>query len=212
MAPIGVQSLASPMRESGLAQACADLRVPYIMSSASSSTFEEVAQASGAGERWFQLYWPNDDDVTRSLLRRAKENGFTVLVVTLDTWSLAWYVQLILDGRALTWTRRPADLDTGYLPFLENCGMEFGLADPVFQEKFENQYGCKVDENPQAAVKAWLGSIVGQNHTWQDLKFLKKHWDGPLLVKGIQHKDDAVLALRHGCDGIVVSNHGGEYH
>jgi len=92
MAPVGVQSIFHPDKETGLADVCAELNLPYILSTASSSSIEEVADASGAGPRWFQLYWPSDDDVTISLLDRAKKNGFTVLVVTLDTWSLAWYM------------------------------------------------------------------------------------------------------------------------
>lgn len=91
MAPIGVQSLAHADKEPGLAKACADLEIPYIMSSAASSTIEEVATANGDGARWYQLYWPSDNDVTLSLLKRAREHGFDALVVTLDTWTLAWY-------------------------------------------------------------------------------------------------------------------------
>lgn len=66
--------------------------IPYILSTASTSSIEEVAKANGDGERWFQLYWPDDNDITLSLLKRAKENGYSVLVVTVDTWSMAWFV------------------------------------------------------------------------------------------------------------------------
>ena len=91
MAPVGVQSLFHEAKETGLAAACQEVDVPYILSTASSSSIEEVAAANKNGKRWFQLYWPIDNNVTRSLLKRAKENGFTVLVVTLDTWSLGWF-------------------------------------------------------------------------------------------------------------------------
>lgn len=90
MAPVGVQSLFHEDKETGLAEVCEEVRVPYILSTASSSSIEDVAAANKGGKRWFQLYWPLDNDITLSLLKRAKENGFTVLVVTLDTWSLAW--------------------------------------------------------------------------------------------------------------------------
>ena len=101
MAPVGVQSLFHEDKETGLAEVCAETGVPYILSTASSSSIEEVAAANGNGKRWFQLYWPGDDDITISLLKRAKENGFSALVVTLDTFSLAW---------------RPGDLDNAYVP------------------------------------------------------------------------------------------------
>ena len=94
MAPVGVQSIFHDDKETGLAEVCAEVGVPYILSTASSSSIEDVAAANGDGKRWYQLYWPQSDDITLSLLKRAKENGFSVLVVTLDTWSLAWYAIL----------------------------------------------------------------------------------------------------------------------
>lgn len=90
MAPVGVQSLYHEDKETGLAEACREADVPYILSTASSSSIEDVAAANKDGKRWFQLYWPPEEDITLSLLKRAKDNGFKVLVVTLDTWSLAW--------------------------------------------------------------------------------------------------------------------------
>ncbi|KAL3459750.1 FMN-dependent dehydrogenase [Aspergillus heterothallicus] len=194
MAPIGVQSLAHPDKEPGLAEVCSSLDVPYIMSSAANSSFEAVTEASGLGKRWYQLYWPKDNDITLSLLERAHQNGFDVLVVTLDTWSLAW---------------RPADLDNGFLPFLAGNGTEFGLSDPVFQGKYKDKTGYSVQEDTIGASKEWMSQIVGQNHTWDEVAFLRKAWNGPLILKGIQCAQDAQAALTHGCDGIVVSNHGG---
>ncbi|GIJ90164.1 hypothetical protein Asppvi_009116 [Aspergillus pseudoviridinutans] len=195
MAPVGVQSLFHEDKETGLAEVCAEVGVPYILSTASSSTIEEVAEANGDGKRWYQLYWPQDDDVTMSLLKRAKENGFSVLVVTLDTWSLAW---------------RPADLDNAYVPFIKGVGNQIGFSDPVFRAKFEKESGSKVEEDIVGASRAWIGDVFsGRPHTWEKIAFLRKNWDGPIVLKGIQHVEDAQLALKAGCDGIIVSNHGG---
>ena len=195
MAPVGVQSIFHDDKESGIAEACGNVGIPYILSTASSSSIEEVAQANGDGKRWFQLYWPRDDDITLSLLKRAKDNGFSVLVVTLDTWSLAW---------------RPADLDNAYVPFIRGVGNTLGFTDPVFRSKFEKESGSTVEEDIVGASKAWISQVFyGQPHAWEQIAFLRKNWDGPLVLKGIQHVDDAKLALEAGCDGIVVSNHGG---
>lgn len=195
MAPVGVQSLFHEDKETGLAEACADVGIPYILSTASSSTIEQVAEANGDGKRWYQLYWPQSNDVTASLLKRAKENGYSVLVVTLDTWSLAW---------------RPADLDNAYVPFIKGVGNQIGFSDPVFRAKFEKEAGCKVEEDIVAASRAWISdAFPGRSHSWEELAFLRKNWDGPIVLKGIQHVEDAKLALKAGCDGIVVSNHGG---
>lgn len=94
MAPIGVQALSNEKKETGLAEACSEVDIPYILSTASGSSFEDVAASCGDGARWYQLYWPTDNDITVSLLKRAKENGYKALVVTLDTWTLAWCVCL----------------------------------------------------------------------------------------------------------------------
>jgi lactate 2-monooxygenase len=195
MAPVGVQSIFHEDAETGLASVCAELSVPYILSTASTSSIEEVAAASGPGPRWYQLYWPQDDDITQSLLKRAKDNGYKVLVVTLDTWALAW---------------RPADLDGGYIPFVTGKGCKVGFTDPVFKEKFEAKYKAKVEDRPLEASQEWIGDVFsGAAHSWEDIKLLRKGWDGPIVLKGIQHPEDAKLALEAGCQGIIVSNHGG---
>jgi isopentenyl diphosphate isomerase/L-lactate dehydrogenase-like FMN-dependent dehydrogenase len=197
MAPVGVQAIFHEDKEVGLSNVCSELGVPYILSTASTSSIEEVAKASGQGPRWFQLYWPKDNDVTISLLKRAKINGYSALVVTLDTWAMSW---------------RPADLDRGYLPFAKGVGNQIGFSDPVFRAKFEKEQGASVESNVLLASQEWLRDVFpGVAHSWGDIAFLKQHWDGPIILKGIQHVEDAKLAVSYGCDGIVVSNHGGSY-
>jgi isopentenyl diphosphate isomerase/L-lactate dehydrogenase-like FMN-dependent dehydrogenase len=194
MAPVGVQGLFHDDKEGGLAQACEEVGVPYTLSTASTSSIEDVAVANKEGKRWFQLYWPHDNDITASILQRAKNSGFSVLVVTLDAWSLGW---------------RPADLDNAYVPFLKGVGNEIAFSDPVFRAKFEKT-GAKVENDKLGASRAWIFDVFGgRPHTWEDLHILRKLWDGPIVLKGIQHVDDAMKALVYGCDGIVVSNHGG---
>lgn len=197
MAPVGVQGIFHEDRENGLAEVCAEEGVPYTMSTASTCSIEDVATASGDGKRWYQLYWPQDNNITLSLLNRAKANGFSVLLITLDTWSLAW---------------RPADLDNAYVPFIKGIGCEVGFSDPVFRAKFEKESGSKIEDDIVGASRAWLGEVFASvPHTWEDLAFVRKHWDGPIVLKGIQHVEDAKMALARGCDGIVVSNHGGMF-
>ncbi|KAK6505460.1 hypothetical protein TWF481_007361 [Arthrobotrys musiformis] len=194
-APIGVQSIFHQDGEKGLAEACSELGVPFVLSTAASSTIEEVASASGDGPRWFQLYWPNDDEITLSILRRAQESKYSVLVVTLDTWSAGW---------------RPLDLDLGYLPLLNGVGDQIGFSDPVFRSKFRKMHNIEVEDNIQLASREWLRIVLsGSPQSWERISFLKKHWPGPVVVKGIQHPDDAKLAVKAGCDGVIVSNHGG---
>ncbi|MEV5596097.1 alpha-hydroxy-acid oxidizing protein [Streptomyces sp. NPDC052496] len=191
LAPIGVQSLVHPDGELATARAAAATGVPMVLSTAASHTIEEVAEANGAdGQRWFQLYWPHDDEVTASILARARANGYTTLVVTLDTWQLSW---------------RPHDLDQAFLPFLRGHGVAIPLSDPVFRSRLPRP----VEEDPQGAAMRWLPIFSGTAHTWDELGFLREHWDGPIVLKGILHPADARRAVRAGMDGIVVSNHGG---
>jgi len=194
IAPVGVQSIFHQDKELGVAEIATEIGVPYILSTAASSSIEEVAKASGNGVRWFQLYWPQDDEITISLLRRAKANGYTALLVTLDTWTLSW---------------RPADLDNAYVPFASGIGDQIGFSDPVFRRKFKEEYKQEVEDDVFLASCAWENAVFGAAHTWDQLALLKREWDGPIVLKGIQHVDDARMAVQAGVDGIVVSNHGG---
>jgi lactate 2-monooxygenase len=105
MAPVGVNKIFHTLGEIAAAKAAARENVPYIMSTASSTSIEEVAKANGDGTRWFQLYWPSSehDDITISILQRAKKAGFSALFVTLDTYMLGW---------------RPSDMDNGLVQIL----------------------------------------------------------------------------------------------
>ncbi|NGO80160.1 alpha-hydroxy-acid oxidizing protein [Streptomyces sp. YC504] len=190
LAPVGVLSIMHPEGEKAAARAAAAQGVPYILSSASSTPMEEVASAMGDAERWFQLYWPKDPEVARSFLDRAKASGFSVLVVTLDTPMLAW---------------RPRDLDEAYLPFLHGVGTANYFTDPAFQAGLAKP----VNEDPNAAVMRFVGMFSDPAKTWPDLAFLREHWDGPIVLKGILHPDDAQQAAESGMDGVIVSNHGG---
>jgi hypothetical protein len=120
LAPVGVQTLAHPDGELATAAVAAELGLTYVHSTQASYAMEEVAEANGDGARWFQLYWPTDDELTVSFLQRAQACGYTHLVITLDTTLLGW---------------RPVDLDLGYSPFLENQGIANYTSDPVFRRK-----------------------------------------------------------------------------
>ena len=186
LAPIGVQSLL-PDGELATARAAAALGLPMVLSTAASHTIEEVAEP-GDGPRWYQLYWPNDDAVTVSLLRRARAAGYTVLVVTLDTWSSAW---------------RPHDLDAAYLPFLRGVGTAVPFSDPAFR-------GLAARRRRTSPRRSRARSDVSQGTArgWASC-LLRERWDGPIVLKGILHPDDARDALDAGMDGVIVSNHGG---
>jgi isopentenyl diphosphate isomerase/L-lactate dehydrogenase-like FMN-dependent dehydrogenase len=189
LAPVGVQGIVHPEAELAVARAAGALGLPMVLSTVSSYPLEEVA-ATGAGPKWFQLYWPRDRDVAASLIARAKAAGFSALVVTLDTFILAW---------------RPRDLSRGYLPFLHRMGLANYESDPAFLAGLEKS----PDDDPGAAVLHWMSMFGDPAKTWADLVWMREQWDGPLLLKGVLHPDDARQAVDAGVDGIIVSNHGG---
>jgi lactate 2-monooxygenase len=190
LAPIGVQSIVHPDGELATARAATDVGLPHILSTASSYAMEEVAEAAGDGPRWYQLYWPNDPDLAASFLQRAEKVGYTAVVVTLDTWLLAW---------------RPRDLEGAYLPFLKGIGTANYFSDPVFRSTLEKP----PEEDLQAAVGQWIAKYSDPTVTWERLAMLREATELPIVLKGIQHPDDARRAVEEGVDGILVSNHGG---
>ena len=188
--PVGVQQLAHPDGELATARAAQALGLTFVHSTQATRSIEEVAEANGDGSRWYQLYWPTDDELCISFLERAKAAGYTHLVITLDTTMLGW---------------RPADLDRGYLPFLQSVGLANYTSDPVFTRRLEKS----PEEDPAAAGIAFAGVFPNPGLSWDQLPFIREHWDGPIILKGIQSVEDARLAVEHGIEGIVVSNHGG---
>ncbi|WP_205699647.1 alpha-hydroxy-acid oxidizing protein [Conexibacter sp. SYSU D00693] len=190
LAPVGVQSILHPDGELASARAAAAAGVPYVASTASSFTLEEIAEAGGGAPQWFQLYWPRGEELAASFVRRAEAAGYGAIVVTLDTWLLGW---------------RPRDLQQAYLPFLQSIGIANYLADPVFRSTL----AAPPEEDPQAAVGQFVGVFSNPTVTWEDLAFLRSVTELPILLKGILSADDARKALDHGVDGILVSNHGG---
>lgn len=190
LAPVGVQSIVHPDGELATARAAAEVGLPLVLSTASSHTLEDVTAASGNGSRWFQLYWPNENDVTLSILDRARKSGFRTLVVTLDTWTLAW---------------RPNDLDRSYLPFLRGVGTAIPFSDPAFRAGLEHP----PEEDLTSAVLRWVSMFTGTDKQWPDLSFLRENWHGPIVLKGVLCPEDARRARDAGMDGVIVSNHGG---
>ncbi|PFH61428.1 hypothetical protein XA68_17414 [Ophiocordyceps unilateralis] len=191
MAPIGVQAIYHPDKEIGTAQACAALHVPFTLSTAATTSIEDITKAVPYGSKWFQLYWPGSDDITASLLRRAKANRFEVLVVTLDTWTLGW---------------RPLDIDTANSPFNVGIGNAVGFQDPVLRSKLNST----PEDDKLSASKYWVSeAFPGTSHSWADLEFLREHWQGPIVLKGVLSAEDAKLAVEYKMDGIIVSTHGG---
>nr|WP_242496306.1 alpha-hydroxy-acid oxidizing protein [Xylanimonas protaetiae] len=219
LAPVGALELAVGGRpdraEPAVARAARDLGLPVVISSQASTPLEDTAATLGDSPRWFQLYWSRDDDVAASFVARAEAAGADALVVTLDTHVLGW---------------RPRDLDLGYLPFAHGEGIAQYTSDPAFQRLAATRAAAPADpaaaQRPtlaavralltmrrhgatRADVETFLDVFSRSTLTWPDLARLRERTRLPIVVKGVQHPDDARRALDHGADGVVVSNHGG---
>lgn len=225
LAPIGVLEMVNRWADLGVAVAAALAGVPMIFSNQASVPMErcaEVLEKRGV-PRWFQLYWSTSDELVASFLRRAEACGCSAIVLTLDTTLLGW---------------RPRDLDLGSLPFLRGQGIAQYTSDPVFRRSLEQplegaptprpplrlatlrtafeqirrypgSLAEKLSGKPRAAVQRFLATYSRPQLGWDDLARLREMTRLPILLKGIQHPQDARRAVDLGMDGLVVSNHGG---
>ncbi|RJK96366.1 alpha-hydroxy-acid oxidizing protein [Vallicoccus soli] len=222
LAPIGVLEMAHPEADLAVARASARLGLPMLVSTQGSAPVEATAAAAGATAPWFQLYWSREPDLVASMVRRAEASGCRALVVTVDTHLLGW---------------RPQDLDLGHLPFARGLGIAQYTSDPVFARLVAERPRSRTSARPtpaavgallsmarhhpggtwanlrspapRAAVETFLDVFSNPALTWDDLGRLRGLTSLPVLVKGVQTREDARLAEEHGADGVVVSNHGG---
>lgn len=193
-----------------MATVAGELGIPYSLSTAGSYPIEAVAQANDIGRarreekipegpRFFQLYMPHDDELTLSLLRRAHSSGFSVCILTTDTWQLAW---------------RHDDIATSNYAFYRGIGADLGLSDPVFRQRLSEK-GIDPEKDPEKAGAVWIDSIWhGRAWSWDKAVWAREKWreisgGKPFLIKGIQRVEDAEKAADLGFEGIVVSNHAG---
>ena len=191
LSPIGVIGVCAQDGHGDIAtaKAAAAAGVPMIASTLMNDPLETVAEALGDGDAFFQLYTPNDRDLAASFVRRAEAAGYKGIVVTLDTWITGW---------------RPRDLNDSNFPQLRGVALANYFSDPQFRAKL----AVPPEEDPAAAVRHWA-SVFGMTVTWDELARLRSLTKLPLIVKGIQHPDDAKRAIDVGVDAIYCSNHGG---
>jgi 4-hydroxymandelate oxidase len=179
VAPMAAHGLAHPLGEVATARAAAAAGVPFMLSTVSSRSIEEVAEGSPTGRRWFQLYVQAQPAQTRELVERAAAAGYEAIVVTADLPILGY---------------RERDRRGGF-----DLAVPLGnfAADPLGPTHRPTGTGFDVLESWQRRTLAW-----------DDLAAIRSWSPLPLVIKGILTTEDALLAVEHGADAIVVSNHG----
>jgi lactate 2-monooxygenase len=223
LAPIGVLEMVRRRADLEVARAAALEGIPMVISNQASEPMEAVAGELGPSPHWFQLYWSKSDEVVESLAGRAEACGCEAIVVTLDTTLLGW---------------RTRDLDVAYLPFLRGKGIAQYTSDPAFRKLLEKRplsegpqprpslsmlgvlwqmarafpggsWRALRSREAIKAVQTFIDIYSRPSLTWENLAFLRERTELPILLKGVLHPDDARLALDHGVNGVIVSNHGG---
>jgi lactate 2-monooxygenase len=227
LSPIGVLEMAHRGSDRAVARAAAGLGVPLVVSTQASTPMEAVAAAAPSGEQWFQLYWSNRDDLVVSFVERAERAGCTALVVTLDTHVLGWRPR-DLDLGSLPFARGLGIAQYTSDPVFSRLVDERLAADPgpaapsprprpgalATLASLARAHPGRTSENlrsrrPRVAVETFLDVFSRSSLTWDDLAFVRSRTRLPLVLKGIQHPDDASRAVDCGADAVWVSNHGG---
>ena len=225
LAPIGVLDLAHKKGDLAVASAAAKAKIPMIFSNQASLPMEACAAQMGDSPRWFQLYWSKSNELVRSLVERAEACGCGAIVVTLDTTMLGWRIQ-DLDLAYLPFLR-----GRGIAQYISDPIFQKLIDQPDeepapktsskltldtianIRELMTNYPGGLVQnlrsKRPLKAVRKFISIYSRPSLTWNDLAFLREVTQLPILLKGILHPEDARLALEHGMNGIIVSNHGG---
>jgi L-lactate dehydrogenase (cytochrome) len=205
LAPVGSSRLIHPRGEEAAARAASAAGIPYVLSTFSGCRLEDVAAASTA-PLWYQLYLAGGRDCVLPAIERAKAAGFSALIVTIDTPVAGMRERDFRNGvkELLSGKIRPM------LPFLSQLLVKprwlAGFIADGGLMKFPNVVIPGTGPMLYADVTAALEQSVV---TWQDLKWIREAWSGPIVIKGVHSREDACRAVDEGADALVVSNHGG---
>lgn len=203
VAPVGFTGLVRPGGDAMLARAAAALGLPFVLSTASNQRLEAVRAAAPDGIQWLQLYVMSDRAIAEQMVRRARQAGYGALVLTVDVPVGGMRERDVKNGFQLPF--RPGLATVADLLTHPRWSLRMALSG---SPGFVNLSDGSGSSSPQLQA-ALLARTMDRSLSWRSLQWLRALWDGPLLVKGLLHPDDARQAVAHGVDGIVVSNHGG---
>ena len=198
IAPTGFARMMQTEGEIAGSKAARDAGIPFTLSTMGTCSIEDVASAAPDGRNWFQLYMWKDRDRSLALVDRARESNIDTLVLTVDVPVAGARLRDVRNGMTIPPTLTVKTL-LNAAPRTE-WWMNLLTTEPL----------------TFAALGSWNGTVAqlietmfDPTVTFEDLKWIRKQWEGNLVVKGIQHIDDALMAVKAGADAIVLSNHGG---
>ena len=229
LAPIGVAEMVHPRADLATAEAAATTHTPMTVSTQASVPMEKIAATLGDTPWYYQLYWGTNDAVAFSMVRRAEAAGAAAIVVTLDTFMLGWRTR-DLDNGFLPFAHGMGigqyTSDPEFQKLVTSRVHAEAQAEPAADSprptlaavrallSMSKRYPGSLRNNlrsayPRAAVETFLEVFSRTDLAWSDLARLRDVTDLPIVIKGIQHADDAQQAQRLGFDALWVSNHGG---
>ncbi len=203
LAPAGLTGMMHADGEILAAQAAEEFGVPFTLSTVSICSIEAVA-AKTTKPFWFQLYVMKDRDFINSLIDRAKNAGCSALVLTFDLQILGQRHKDLRNGLSA-----PPKFTPKHIWQMATRPMWCMNMLASQNRSFGNIVGHAKGVSDLSSLSSWTAEQFDPRLSWDDIEWIKKKWGGPLILKGILDKEDARHAVDHGCDAIIVSNHGG---
>jgi L-lactate dehydrogenase (cytochrome) len=203
LAPTGLAGLFWRRGELAAARAAEKYGMPYCLSTMSTCTIEEITRET-VPPKWFQLYVLRDRGLTKAFIDRAKAAHCTALVLTVDTKVQGPRERDMRNG----FTVPPRFSAATILDFLRHPGwvLDVALGPKV---TFKNFVGTGVGSTDAITITQFIAGQYDLSVNWRDVEWFKANWGGPVVLKGILTAEDAKIAMDHGADGVIVSNHGG---
>jgi len=206
LAPTGFTRIVDPQGELAVARAAARANLPYTLSTMSTRSIEEVAAVS-RGRKWFQVYVWRDRGLVKDMVDRAAEHGYEALVLTVDTTMLGRRERDVRHGFTLPPKIGLETLIDGALH--PGWTWAFVRSEPIIFANIAGR-GTAVGDGASAVNLAeHVNEQFDPSLSWADVEWLRSMWNGPIVIKGIQSVDDAILAADAGVEAIALSNHGG---
>ena len=203
VAPTGLNALFWPDGDVALARAAAKAGIPFAMSTASNARLERIPTEAG-GINWFQLYVMGERGLAERMMKRAAEAGFSALILTADVPVSGYRERDARNGFRLPLKYSPRlVLDAARHPRWLMGLLQGGM--PGFANLSDSDAG-PVSAQTQAAL---LTRTMDRTLSWDSLQWVRRHWSGPLILKGVLDPEDARRAVDRGVDAVIVSNHGG---
>jgi len=202
VAPVGLGNLIWPGADEAIARAAVATNLPYTLSTAATTSLERIAEIARQ-HAWFQLYVAKRDADVVDLVNRAEQAGYDVLLVTVDVPLPARRLRDIRNHFTVPFRITPGvALALLTHPSWSLATLRAGVPRFVNVERYADVFDRR-------SIAAYLSAEIRGRFDWDDLKRLRDRWPRRFVVKGLMTAEDAVRARDLGCDGIVVSNHGG---